>query len=119
MLVLLSRPRMMSLKMPLSLSRAVRTAPLRRSLSTVHDIPLPVSKAAAPSPLQEAVNANAPRTTWSRDEIKQIYDTPLNQLTYAAVGQDRYSAKLSRLTPPRPPSTAASTTPPRSKCARS
>ena len=73
---------------PLTLSRsAARSVPaLRRSFSTVHDIPVTPSKVAVyPSALQEAVTANVPRITWSRDEIRQIYDTPLNLLTYAAV----------------------------------
>ena len=38
-----------------------------------------------PIALQEATASTAPRTSWTRDEIKQIYETPLNQLTYAAV----------------------------------
>ena len=38
-----------------------------------------------PMALQDATAATAPRTSWTRDEIRQIYETPLNQLTYAAV----------------------------------
>lgn len=76
-------PKMVSLVLARSAIRSFPT--LRRSLSTVHDIPLPTSKGiTSPSLLQDAVAANAPRTTWSRDEIKEIYETPLHQLTYAS-----------------------------------
>jgi len=32
-----------------------------------------------------ALEANAPRNNWSKDEIKEIYDTPLMKLAFAAV----------------------------------
>ncbi|KAL1960279.1 hypothetical protein VTO42DRAFT_8239 [Malbranchea cinnamomea] len=58
----------------------------RRSLSTVHDISPSAPRATAPlsTVLQDAVAAKGPRTNWTRDEIQQIYDTPLHQLTFAA-----------------------------------
>ncbi|EQL38468.1 biotin synthase [Blastomyces dermatitidis ER-3] len=34
--------------------------------------------------LQDAIAAEAPRINWTRDEIRQIYETPLHQLTHAA-----------------------------------
>ncbi|EDN09922.1 biotin synthase [Histoplasma capsulatum] len=45
-----------------------------------------ISPAAAStsSALQDALVAEAPRINWTRDEIRQIYETPLHQLTYAA-----------------------------------
>ncbi|KAJ5545544.1 hypothetical protein N7535_006070 [Penicillium sp. DV-2018c] len=42
-----------------------------------------------PMALTQATGATAPRTTWTRDEIKQIYETPLHQLTYAAAAVHR------------------------------
>lgn len=40
-----------------------------------------------PSVLAEASAATGPRTNWSREEVSQIYNTPLSQLTYAAVSE--------------------------------
>ena len=37
------------------------------------------------SVLQQATTASSPRTSWSKDEVKEIYETPLTQLAYAAV----------------------------------
>ncbi|EEQ27644.1 biotin synthase [Microsporum canis] len=42
-----------------------------------------------PAPLQHAITARAPRTSWTREEITQIYQTPLNQLTFAAAAVHR------------------------------
>jgi biotin synthase len=57
-----------------------------RSYGTVQSSPTAASFASRiPPALQEAVAATAPRTNWTRDEVQQIYETPLNQLTYAAV----------------------------------
>lgn len=56
-------------------SRAI----LRRSYGTVNN------KFPFPNVLQEATTASVPRTNWTRDEVKEIYETPLSQLTYAAV----------------------------------
>ncbi|TQB75879.1 biotin synthase [Monascus purpureus] len=55
-------------------SRAI----LRRSYGTVNN------KFPFPNVLQEATTASVPRTNWTRDEVKEIYETPLSQLTYAA-----------------------------------
>jgi biotin synthase len=62
-----------------------------RVFSTVQDAPafstpLPVHTVQAQkSPLQGAVNATSPRMDWSRQEISDIYNTPLIELQYAAV----------------------------------
>lgn len=70
----------------MSFSRAFPRALLRRSYGTVQSSPSAASIASKiPLALQEATAATAPRTTWTRDEVQQIYHTPLNQLTYAAV----------------------------------
>ena len=36
--------------------------------------------------LQDAVQATAPRTNWTREEISDLYNSPLMELSYAAVG---------------------------------
>lgn len=77
--------------MSLSLSRSLHRALLRRSYGTVQAPPSAASLAAnrIPPALQEATTA--PRTNWSREEVQQIYETPLSQLTYAAVGRSLIS----------------------------
>ncbi|KAF3491347.1 biotin synthase [Arthroderma uncinatum] len=42
-----------------------------------------------PAALQDAIAAKGPRTSWTREEITQIYQTPLNQLTFAAASVHR------------------------------
>jgi hypothetical protein len=37
------------------------------------------------SALENALEASAPRNNWTKEEIKEIYDTPLMKLAYAAV----------------------------------
>lgn len=61
----------------------------RRSLSTpVNDLfsiqasPIDAGDGRA---LTEAVNAKAPRNDWTRDEIRDIYNTPLMELAFQAV----------------------------------
>ena len=62
---------------------------LARAYGTVQSPPSAGSLASRiPTALQEATAASAPRTNWTREEIHQIYHTPLNQLSYAAVGSD-------------------------------
>lgn len=60
-----------------------------RSFSTIVDDRLS-SIAGSPLPragnvLQEALNATAPRHNWSRDEIREIYNTPLMELAHQSV----------------------------------
>lgn len=57
-----------------------------RSYGTVQGPPSAAAMASRiPSVLSEALAATAPRTTWAREDIEAIYNTPLNQLTYASV----------------------------------
>lgn len=77
----------------MSSQRAVRsllTNASLRSFSTIVDDRL--AHAAAGSPLanstdvfHNALNATAPRYNWTRDEIRQIYNTPLMELAHQAV----------------------------------
>ncbi|KAL4898667.1 hypothetical protein BDV59DRAFT_167311 [Aspergillus ambiguus] len=76
----------MAFPLPRCLPRAI----WRRSYGTVQSSPSSASIVSKiPPALQEATAATAPRTTWSRDEVQQIYETPLNQLTYAAAAVHR------------------------------
>lgn len=75
--------------MAVPISRSLRSV-LRRSYGTVQSSTsatgiTPSWTAQIPSPLRDAISAQAPRTNWTREEIQQIYETPLNQLTHAAV----------------------------------
>ncbi|KAF2738974.1 biotin synthase [Polyplosphaeria fusca] len=63
------------------------TPRLSRCFSTVVDAPpnpAPPPKAPSGSVFQDAFGAVAPRTNWTRDEISQVYNTPLIELTFAA-----------------------------------
>ncbi|KAJ6150344.1 hypothetical protein N7471_001543 [Penicillium samsonianum] len=62
---------------------------LVRSYGTVQGSPSAASLTSIPITLTDATGATAPRTTWTRDEVKQIYETPLSQLTYAAAAVHR------------------------------
>jgi hypothetical protein len=92
----------------------------------------PVSVASAPPPpqarngrvLEEAVNAKAPRHDWTKDEIREVYNTPLMELAFQAVGKCPRQLTLARRTvmvdtASREPSTDNSTLPPLCRCARS
>jgi biotin synthase len=39
------------------------------------------------SVFEDALAASSPRTSWTKEEIKQIYDTPLMKLAFAAVSK--------------------------------
>ncbi|KAK5807251.1 hypothetical protein VI817_001509 [Penicillium citrinum] len=43
-----------------------------------------------PNALAEAVTAAAPRTSWTKEEVAQVYNTPLNLLTHASVSLNDY-----------------------------
>lgn len=66
---------------------------LSRPYSIVHDVPrttgsIPHTAPPSPEPasiFDQAVAATGPRNTWTKDEISQIYKTPLMELAYAAV----------------------------------
>lgn len=71
----------MSFPLPRSLPRTVL-----RSYGTVQGPAGAASLASRiPNALIEATTATAPRTTWTKEEVSQVYNTPLNQLTYASV----------------------------------
>jgi hypothetical protein len=55
-----------------------------RQYGTISEIPTQLN-ATPPSVFQNALDASAPRTNWTREEIKEIYETPLMQLAFAAV----------------------------------
>jgi hypothetical protein len=55
-----------------------------RQYGTISEIPTQLN-ATPPSVFQNALDASAPRTNWTREEIREIYDTPLMQLAFAAV----------------------------------
>ncbi|KAJ5698940.1 Biotin synthase [Penicillium macrosclerotiorum] len=75
----------MSFALPRSLPRTVL-----RSYGTVQGPPSAASIASRiPTALAEATAATGPRTNWTREEVGAIYNTPLNQLTYASAAVHR------------------------------
>jgi hypothetical protein len=72
------------------LVRSFTTVP-SRPLSSVRDVPITASTIpyqvapAAKSVLQQAIDAKGPRTNWTKEEISELYNTPLYELHYAAV----------------------------------
>ncbi|KAI9375825.1 hypothetical protein BJX61DRAFT_61658 [Aspergillus egyptiacus] len=76
--------------MPVAFPRSFSRIVLARSYGTVQSSHTAASFAhRIPPALQQAVAATAPRTNWTREEVQQVYDTPLNQLTYAAAAVHR------------------------------
>jgi biotin synthase len=78
-----------ALSRPIGLAlNSTRTHALARPFSTVLDTPVdpsstpPTRKA---SVFENALNAVAPRTNWTKEEIAQVYNTPLIDLTHASV----------------------------------
>lgn len=75
---------------------AARSAPWIRQFSTVVDdtfsqVAPSGGPPAPPQPrkgsvLEDAVNAKAPRFDWTKDEIREIYNTPLMELAFQSVG---------------------------------
>ncbi|RWA06742.1 hypothetical protein EKO27_g8370 [Xylaria grammica] len=67
-------------------------ATVMRSFNAANLLRTPGISALGPRPLrrrwastfQQAIDASSPRTTWTRDEISQIYNQPLMELAYAA-----------------------------------
>ncbi|KAJ5376589.1 hypothetical protein N7509_013475 [Penicillium cosmopolitanum] len=74
----------MSLPIARSLPRS-----LVRSYGTVQGPASTAIPNRIPNALAEAVTASAPRTSWTREEVAQVYNTPLNQLTYASAAVHR------------------------------
>lgn len=50
------------------------------------------------SAFENALEASAPRNNWTKEEIKEIYDTPLMKLAYAAVRVNASHALMNLLT---------------------
>ncbi|KAF9694322.1 hypothetical protein EKO04_007406 [Ascochyta lentis] len=69
---------------------SVRTQQFVRPFSTVLDTPIdPKTQQVTPptrksSVFEDALNAAGPRNNWTREEIAEVYNTPLIKLTYAA-----------------------------------
>jgi hypothetical protein len=65
-----------------------RTLPISRSFSTVLDTPVdPATQQIRRirSVFKDALDAKAPRTNWTKEEITEVYNTSLIDLTYASV----------------------------------
>ncbi|KAF2258479.1 biotin synthase [Lojkania enalia] len=65
----------------------VRWKSTARPFSTVLDTPVQAPQQSTPpfkSTFENAVAATSPRTNWTREEISEIYHTPLIELTYAS-----------------------------------
>jgi biotin synthase len=70
---------------------------LNRSYSTVQAASTSIATGALASPwtssiipavVKNATASQVPRTTWTREEVQQVYEMPLSQLTHAAVRYD-------------------------------
>lgn len=121
-------PTMPRVRIPLSLShnsRAVISSTksqwvAQRAYGVVVDGP--VAQSSPATTFEKALAATAPRHNWTKQEIKEVYDTPLMKLCHAAV----CSPSNNHPSPPttadphsRAPCTRSSTTRPKSRCARS
>lgn len=101
---------------------SARTQRLARPFSTVLDTPIdPKTQQATPptrksSVFEDAVNAAGPRTNWTREQIAEVYNTPLIRLTYAAVCLDAIGSRSSSNPLNRLRYISASTTQPLSRC---
>jgi len=69
------------------LSFSPRSRQISRLFSTVLDTPVDpgTQQLRKASVFENALNANVPRTTWTKEEISEVYNTSLIDLTYAAV----------------------------------
>ncbi|KAK1916010.1 hypothetical protein P3342_003825 [Pyrenophora teres f. teres] len=68
------------------LSFTPRSRQISRPFSTVLDTPVDpgTQQLRKTSVFEKALNANAPRTTWTKEEITEVYNTSLIDLTHAA-----------------------------------
>jgi biotin synthase len=60
------------------------STPVEDVFSPIRTTPLP-SPPVASSALRDAVNARTPRYDWTKEEIREIYNTPLMELAFQAV----------------------------------
>jgi biotin synthase len=78
-----------------------RTCHIARPFSTVIDAPLsatsqqgpPAAPSKAGSVFSDAVKATGPRTSWTKEQIAEVYNTSLIELTYGAVCAPRPSSQ--------------------------
>jgi biotin synthase len=86
-----------TLKMAPLIFRPLARPLLNRSYSTIQGASTSIATGASVSPwtsstipavVRDATAAQVPRTTWTRDEVQRVYETPLSQLTHAAVRYD-------------------------------
>lgn len=72
---------------PVSAAVAVRSfsTPVNDAFSPIATTPPPPPREGQSSALWEAVNARAPRYDWTKDEIREIYNTPLMELAHQSV----------------------------------
>jgi len=108
------------------LSLAPRSLQITRSFSTVLDTPVDPgtqqlrSSTRTGSVFENALNASAPRTSWTKEEIAEVYNTSLIDLTHAAVchtALSSFGGTMSHQSRRRLRCTGASMTPPPSRCA--
>lgn len=72
-------------------ARSVQGAGIRSFSTPVNESVSPTSPTIAPPPpefsntLRNAVSADRPRYDWTRDEIREIYNTPLMELAFQSV----------------------------------
>lgn len=80
--------------MALATFRQAARPVLSRSYVTVHGSQGPIATSALspsrttssiPAVVQNAIAKPVVRMNWTRDEVRQVYETPLSQLTHAAV----------------------------------
>lgn len=57
-----------------------------KTYGTVAAVAPELPTATPSSALDQALSATGPRTNWTKEEIKDLYDTPLMKLAFAAVG---------------------------------
>jgi biotin synthase len=61
------------------------STPVDDAFSSLPHTATPPASPGASRTLIDAVNARAPRHNWTRDEIREIYNTPLMELAFQAV----------------------------------
>jgi hypothetical protein len=91
----LTHSTMKSVQLGRAVTRFTCSGLYQRSYSVVHDAPqtagslahtpIPPPPQRTSSLLEQAANATAPRSNWTKDEITEIHQTPLMELAFAAV----------------------------------
>jgi len=96
------------------------STPVNDTFAVPSNVPPPPEPLSS-SVLREAVYATAPRYDWTKDEIRELYNTPLMELAFQSVSPTTPSPPndTAKMNDYRALSTAASTAQQPSKCARS